>query len=209
MKALAAFRWLFAVAALVTLNGCFMTWSGDHYEYRYRVFQARELMAGEIEGPIATETLAQRYLPPAEVGRAMDSLTREGFKLWKIQKVADTPYYTFILRRPVAGQMRPMRAPTEYAGVYQVQEPADTTNFYAFQPTYYGYTVVRFHGAADPLVIESRWDGDKLECNQGDTHHIFIMSGDGLAITHTEERLLADRIERKVYFARRVQTGQP
>lgn len=210
MKAFASFRLLFALAALCLLGGCrHYYFCGERYEYRYRVFEAKETMPKAMEGPIGSDILAQRFNPPSDVNKALDSLTAEGFKLWRIEKVRDTNYHTFILRRPVTGKMAPMRAPSEYTGVYQVQAPGDTTTFYAFQPTYYGFTIVRFHGADEPQIIETRWDGDKLVCNEGNVHHVIILTADGFSIVHSEDYLVAKGLERKVINARRVNTAQP
>jgi hypothetical protein len=208
MKALASLRWLFVLAVLTMLGGC-MSFGSGRYEYRYRVFQAKEEMPTVMPGPIGSDILAQRFIPPAEINKCMDALTADGFTLWRIEKVPDTSYYTFVLRRPMAARMRPMRAPTEFCGVYQVQAPNDQTFFYAFQPTYYGYTVIRFHGAEEPKIIETKWDGNKLACRDGDTHHQIVLSGDGFSIIHAEERLMPNKLDRKVYTARRIVTGQP
>lgn len=210
MKAFASLRLLFALAALCLLGGCsHYYFCGERYEYRYRVFEAKETMPKAMEGPIGSDILAQRYNPPSEINKCLDSLTAEGFKLWRIEKVRDTNYYTFILRRPVIGKMAPMRAPTEFCGVYQVQAPNDQTTFYAFQPTYYGYTVIRFHGADDPAIIETKWDGDKLVADAAGVHHIFILTADGFSIVHSEDHLLAKGLDRKIFNARRINTAQP
>ena len=161
-----------------------------------------------MEGPIGSDILAQRFLKPAEINASLETLSKEGFKLWKIEKVADTAFYTLILRRPLATRMQPMRAPTEFIGVYQVQAPEDQTIFYALAPTYYGFTVVRFHGNDEPRMFDAKWDGGKLVCDQGGMHHVIVLAADGYGIVHAEEKVLPSGLERKVFTARRIQCGK-
>jgi hypothetical protein len=211
MKALVSVRWIFAVAALAMLSGCcgLSLCDSARWEYRYRVFKAAEEMPSMLEGPIDADILSQRFLPASDVNKAMDDLTKEGFKLVKIERIKDTPYCTFVLRRPLTVKMRPMKAPMEYIGTYQVQPPNAQTIYYSLSPTYYGYMVVIFNGSETPRVLETTWDGDKLVCTEGDLHHTFLLSGDGFAIAHAEEKILPDRLERKIFNARRIQTGKP
>lgn len=212
MKMLFLFRLVLAATVLSMLSGCFMNTDSWRYEYRYRVFQSKEEMPSMLQGPIDADLLTQRFVPPAEINKCMDELTSQGFKLWRVEPVPDSPYCTFILRRPVKGEMRPMRAPMEFCGVYEVAEHAGVpTVFYAFQPTYYGYTVVRFEGADDPAVFDTKWDGGKSQLvgDDGQTHHVIVMTANGSAIVDAQEKILPDRLDRKIFTARRVNTGQP
>ena len=203
-----------SLCAIVMLAGCSpYGWPQKGfirgYEYRYRVFEAGQSLPSTLEGPYDGDQLAQRFLPVGALNRAMEVLSQEGFVLWKIERIPGSTYYTFTFRRSRPMGFRPTLAPAEFTGVYQVQSPGDTSQYYALGPIYAGYTVVIFHGAEVPQVVDAKWDGKHLQSQCGDTHHEFMLSGDGLTLVHTQDRILSGGLERKVFRAQRVQTGKP
>jgi hypothetical protein len=212
MKSTVSFRRGYAVIAvcgMLLLTGCAGTMGVGHYEYRYRIFEAKQMMPSATEVPISTEMLAQRYQPAADIHRAMDDLTREGFRLSKIDRIQWSNYYTFTFRRPLPSGTPPQRAPMELSGAYRTQSPGNSSRYYACSPSYNGCTVVVLDGSETPEVIETTWDGHQLVGRSEDCHHSFCLSGDGLSITHIQEKMLAGGMDRQVFSAMRLQNGRP
>ena len=178
----------------------------EAHEYRYRVFESQKPMPSKLMAPIVGEAIANRFLQIDALNRSIDLLSTEGFELWKIERIPGTSYYTFTFRRLLPQGLRPTIAPMEFTGVYQATAPTPTTTYYALNPRNQGYTAYIFNaGEPAPKIIELTWTRDRLEAHEGDVDHTFMLSGDGLVISHIEEHMLSERLKRYEVIARRTQ----
>ena len=199
-----------ALAALTTLvltAGCATgTWFYQAYEYRYRVFESQKPMPRKLMAPIVGEAVANRFLQMDALNRSIDLLSTEGFELWKIERIPGTGYYTFTFRRSLPQGLRPTIAPMEFTGVYRATPPTPATTFYALIPRHEGYTAYIFNeGEPAPRIIDLAWNRDRLVAHEGNIDHTFMLSGDGLVISHIEEHMLPERLKRYEIIVRRVQ----
>ncbi|MCL5270666.1 MAG: hypothetical protein M1457_08995 [bacterium] len=212
MKPSAIIRWtpaLAGVLGLALLAGCAAgIITPTAYEYRYRVFEAKEPLPADMKAPISEELLNERFLGLGILNRSMDLLAQDGFELWKIKRVDSTNNYTFTFRRRIPAGWSPTPAPMEFTGIYQAQPPYETTTFYSLAPRYRGYTVGIFKQGAEAQFIDANWNGDVLTAQEGNTQHTFMLSGDGLTLSHVRDGLEPQKFERSTMNLLRVQSGK-